>query len=91
MPPNTKVTINDPFLLNGAAAPAADYAANYRRLQEIVERLKRGGPGDIDGLVENFRAGVAAYEACRRRLDAVRAEIDGEIARLAPAPGPDFA
>jgi hypothetical protein len=53
--------------------------------------LKRGGPGDIDGLVENFRAGVAAYEACRRRLDSVRAEIDGELTRLAPAAAADFA
>lgn len=91
MPPNANTAINDPVPLNRAPAPAVDYAANYRKLQEIVERLKRGGPGDIDGLVENFRAGVAAYEACRHRLDAVRAEIDGEIARLAPAAAADFA
>jgi hypothetical protein len=55
-------------------------SAELKKLQEIVERLKRGGPGDIVGLVENFRTGVAAYEACRTRLDAVRAETDGEIA-----------
>lgn len=74
---------NDPFPVT--ASPAVDYSANYARLQEIVEKLRRGGPGDIDGLVENFRAGVVAYEACRSRLDAIRAEIDGEIARLSPA------
>ncbi len=74
---------DDPFPVH--AAPAVDYAANYKRLQDIVDRLKRGGPADIDGLVESFRSGVAAYEACRSRLDAIRAEIDGEIARLAPA------
>lgn len=80
---------NDPFRL--PAKPPINYAANYKELQEIVERLKRGGPGDIDGLAENFRAGVAAYEACRSRLDAIRSEIDGEIARLAPSAGGDLA
>jgi exodeoxyribonuclease VII small subunit len=79
---NTPISEEDPFPL---APPAVvDYAASYRRLQEIVDRLKRGGPGDIDTLVESFRAGVAAYEACKGRLDAIRAEIDSEIARLAP-------
>jgi exodeoxyribonuclease VII small subunit len=91
MNPTANNAINDPFPLNGSPAPAVDYASSYKKLQEIVERLKRGGPGDIDGLVENFRAGVAAYEACRRRLDSVRAEIDGELARLAPAAAADFA
>jgi exonuclease VII small subunit len=91
MNPNSNTAAADPFPLNASPAPAVDYAANYKKLQEIVDRLKRGGPGDIDGLVENFRAGVADYEACRRRLDAVRAEIDGEIARLAPAAAADFA
>ena len=78
-------THDDPFPVIPSPAPAVDYAANYKRLQEIVDRLKRGGPGDIDGLVESFRSGVEAYEACRSRLDSIRAEIDGEIARLAPA------
>jgi len=53
--------------------------------------LKRGGAGDIDGLAENFRAGVAAYEACRARLDAIRIEIDQEVARLAPGASADIA
>ena len=71
----------DPFPIR---APKIDYAANYKKLAEIVERLKRGGAGDIDGLAETFRAGVAAYEACKSRLDAIRTEIDSEIARLNP-------
>jgi exodeoxyribonuclease VII small subunit len=77
---------DDPFPVIDARAPApvVDYGANYKRLQEIVDRLKRGGPSDIDSLVESFRSGVAAYESCRSRLDSIRAEIDGEIARLAP-------
>ena len=91
---------NEPQLQYGdsRSVPAERIACLRGRLrrklpetQEIVERLKRGGPGDIDGLVGNFRAGVAAYEACRHRLDAVRAEIDSEIARLAPAAAADFA
>lgn len=90
MNPNSSTSPADPFPLNASPAPAIDYAANYKKLQEIVERLKKGGPGDVDGLVESFRAGVAAYDSCRRRLDAVRAEIDGEIARLAPGASPDF-
>ena len=65
-------------------APKIDYATNYKKLAEIVERLKRGGPGDIDGLAETFRSGVAAYEACKSRLDAIKTEINSEIDRLNP-------
>jgi exonuclease VII small subunit len=82
---------DDPFPLTDTPPIKIDYAKNYKILQEIVERLKRGGAGDIDGLTENFRAGVAAYEACRARLDAIRIEIDQEVARLAPGACPDIA
>ena len=79
---NTTASTNeDPFPVS---AQKIDYAANYKKLAEIVEKLKRGGPGDIDGLVETFRAGIAAYEICKGRLDAIRTEIDSEIARLNP-------
>lgn len=77
----TALSDEDPFRIS---AQKIDYAANYKKLAEIVEKLKRGGPGDIDGLVETFRAGIAAYEICKGRLDAIRTEIDTEIARLTP-------
>lgn len=80
----------DPFPLTTAPPVKIDYAKNYKILQDIVERLKRGGAGDIDSLAESFRAGVAAYEACRARLDAIRVEIDQEVARLTPSAGADF-
>lgn len=80
---NTATSANeDPFPVS--SAQKIDYAANYKKLAEIVEKLKRGGPGDIDGLVETFRAGIAAYEVCKGRLDAIRTEINSEIARLTP-------
>lgn len=81
----------DPFPIKAQSAAPVDYAAHYKVLQGVVERLKRGGPGDIEGLADDFRRGVAAYDACRSRLDAIRLEIDREISRLSPEPPAEFA
>jgi exonuclease VII small subunit len=74
----------DQFATTTQAPAPVDYAAYYKELHSIVERLKRGGPGDIEGLVDDFRRGVAAYDACRSGLEAIRIEIDREISRLSP-------
>ncbi len=67
----------------GNAAPAATdtYAASYAKLAAIAERLRAGGTAvSVDTLVDDVRAARAAHEVCRARLDAVRREIDAEVA-----------
>ncbi|MCG7392651.1 exodeoxyribonuclease VII small subunit [Microvirga sp. ACRRW] len=60
------------------------YAEHYAKLREIAERLRTGGPDDVDRLVEDFRTAMAAYDVCKVRLDAIRAEIDSELTRNQP-------
>ena len=65
------------------AVPAATdtYAASYAKLSAIAERLRSGGSAtSVDTLVEDVRAARAAHDVCRARLDAVRREIDAEVA-----------
>ncbi len=64
-----------------ATKPVTTYAAAYAALAAIAERLKGAGTAaSIDTLAEDVRAARAAYAACRTRLDAIRAEIDAELA-----------
>ena len=66
---------------SNAAATTETYAAAYARLASIAERLRAGGAAvSVDTLVEDVRAARAAHEVCRARLDAVRREIDAEVA-----------
>ena len=66
------------------AVAAGLYAENYKILNDVAERLRTGGPGDVDGLVADFRRAMDAYRICQDRLDAIRAEIDTEVDRLKP-------
>ena len=63
------------------------YADNYAVLHEVAERLRRGGPEDIDSLVMDFRRAMAAYKICHERLETIRREIDAEVDRIKTAPG----
>jgi exonuclease VII small subunit len=68
---------------NKAHEPASTdtYSAAYARLAAIAERLKNNTAATtVDSLVEDVRAAREAYALCRARLDAVRREIDVEIA-----------
>lgn len=67
-----------------AVAPSRTYAEAYRTLHEIAERLRKGGPEDVDTLVADFRRAMEAHSFCQARLDAIRAEIDAETDRLKP-------
>lgn len=67
-----------------AVASSRAYADNYRILHDVAERLRNGGPDDVDGLVADFRKAMEAYRFCQERLDAIRAEIDAEVDRLKP-------
>lgn len=82
--------IHEPGATRTTAAPAATetYAGAYARLNAIAERLKSAGAATgIDTLADDVRAARAAYATCARRLAAVRAEIDAELAAAAAETG----
>lgn len=58
------------------------YAENYAILHEVAERLRTGGPDDIDSLVADFRRAMQAYRVCHERLVTIRREIDAEVDRI---------
>jgi exonuclease VII small subunit len=62
------------------------YAENYAILHEVADRLRNGGPDDIDSLVFDFRRAMAAYKACHERLETIRREIDAEVDRIKVVP-----
>ena len=62
-------------------ATTQTYAAQYQILRETAERLRTGGPEDIDRLLEDFRTATKAYEYCRARIEQIQAELDTEINR----------
>lgn len=67
--------------MTSAVNPATTYAVAYAQLAAIAERLKGAGTAaSIDTLAEDVRAARHAYTACRARLDAIRIEIDAELA-----------
>ena len=57
------------------------YAKHYGILQAIAERLRSGGPADVDLLLEDTRRAMESYEICRDRLHAVQAELNAQINR----------
>ena len=67
-----------------AVASSQSYAEAHRTIHEVAERLRNGGPEDVDSLVANFRRAMEAHRFCQNRLDAIRAEIDAEVDRLKP-------
>jgi exonuclease VII small subunit len=62
-------------------ATTQTYAAQYQILRETAERLRTGGPEDIDRLLEDFRTATKAYEYCRARIEQIQAELDTEMNR----------
>ena len=61
--------------------PATSYAAAYGQLAAIAERLKGAGTSaTIDTLAEDVAAARRAFSLAKERLDAIRAEIDAELA-----------
>jgi hypothetical protein len=68
-------------LENSPSAAAGLYAKHYAILRSMAERLRAGGPVDIDTLLEDSRRAMESYEICRDRLDAIRAELNAQTAR----------
>jgi exonuclease VII small subunit len=66
---------------SNTAATTQTYAAQYQILRETAERLRTGGPEDIDRLLEDFRTATKAYEYCRARIEQIQAELDTEMNR----------
>jgi exonuclease VII small subunit len=65
-----------------ATTAALLYAENYAILHDVAERLRSGGPDDIDSLVADFRRAMQAYGVCRDRLESIRREIDADVDRI---------
>ena len=83
------MTKSMPMTTSGGPAATESYAASYAKLAAIAERLRAGGAAvSVDALVEDVRAARAAHEVCRARLDAVRREIDAEVAAESEADQP---
>ncbi len=55
-------------------------------LHDVAERLRNGGPEDIDSLVADFRRAMQAYQVCHKRLETIRREIDAEVDRIQVTP-----
>jgi len=63
------------------AKPATTYAVAYAQLAAIAERLKAAGTAaSIDTLAEDVAAARRAHAIAKGRLDAIRAEIEAELA-----------
>lgn len=53
--------------------PAASYIENYKILAEAARELREQEDVDIDRLVPMVDKALAAYAACKGRIDAVQA------------------
>ena len=74
----TTKTITTPAI---TLKPTDTYAAAYATLASIAERLK--GPGtaaSLDTLASDVSEARRCYQNARDRLDAIRIEIDAELA-----------
>lgn len=57
------------------------YAAAYAQLAAIAERLKgTGNAASIDTLAQDVAEARNLYASCKARLNAIRVEIDAELA-----------
>ena len=69
----------------GPLLPTATYAEAYARLSAIADRLRgSGGAADVDTLAQDIREARAAHAVCRSRLEAVREQIEAELASYGP-------
>ncbi|SCZ12708.1 exodeoxyribonuclease VII small subunit [Microvirga guangxiensis] len=66
---------------SSSSATTGLYAKHFGILQAIADRLRSGGPADVDALLEDTRRALESYEICRSRLDAVRAELNAQVGR----------
>ena len=63
------------------ATSTVTYAAAYATLASIAERLKGAGTAaSLDTLASDVSEARKCYQAARSRLDAIRSEIDAELA-----------
>jgi exonuclease VII small subunit len=60
------------------------YAEHYAILRDIAEKLRTGGPEDVDMIVELFRKAMSAYDVCSVRINAIRKELDRELTQNKP-------
>ena len=75
---------SEPVAVAGGA-PASSYIENYRILAEAARELRDQEDVDIDRLVPMVDKALAAYAACKGRIDAVVALL---AERLGDEEGP---
>lgn len=59
--------------------PASSYIENYRVLAEAARELREQEDVDIDRLVPMVDKALAAYAACKGRIDAVQALLNERL------------
>lgn len=58
----------------------ASFNQAYARLEQIANKLRAAENRlDIDALLPDVQAALAAYEICRQRLDAVSAALEAQL------------
>jgi exonuclease VII small subunit len=64
----------------GAAPDAASFNEAFARLEAIATKLRANeNKLDIDSLLPDVQAALAAYEVCKQRLGAVSQALDEQL------------
>ena len=61
------------------AEPAETYKANYAILKETAEALRNPQEPDIDALIPMIDRALAAYKACKARIEEVKRVLDEKM------------
>ncbi len=58
------------------------YKENYDKLRQIAERLNQPDELDIDELVPLVDEAAKAYQACKKRIEAVEKALSAKLGKL---------
>lgn len=58
------------------------YRENYEKLRQIAEKLNQPETLDIDELVPMVDEAAKAYQACKKRIDAVEKVLSAKLGQL---------
>ena len=63
---------------------STSYKENYDKLRQIAERLNQPDELDIDELVPLVDEAAQAYQACKKRIEAVEKALNAKLDQLEP-------
>ncbi|HID01464.1 MAG TPA: exodeoxyribonuclease VII small subunit [Piscirickettsiaceae bacterium] len=63
---------------------STSYKENYDKLRQIAERLDQPDELDIDELVPLVDEAAQAYQACKKRIEAVEKALNAKLDQLEP-------